>query len=111
MPLSQKLTGVISNPNLADIVLPGQHLQWQIDCRRGELGEQRLELTEYLAPKGRPLPDDSRANELKTYAKANLPTASAPDVAKAVDEIQFRAEFKKRLASQLNAWIAKKTPQ
>jgi aminopeptidase N len=53
--------------------------------------------------------DDSRANELKTYAKANLPPASAPDVAKAVDEIQFRAEFKKRLATQLNAWIEKKS--
>ena len=43
--------------------------------------------------------------ELKAYAKRNLPAASAPEVAKAVDEIQFRAEFRKRLASQLNAWI------
>jgi hypothetical protein len=55
--------------------------------------------------------DDSRAAELKAYAKTNLPAASAPDVAKAVDEIEFRAEFRKRLASQLNAWIAKKTQQ
>ena len=52
--------------------------------------------------------DESRTNELKTYAQANLPAASAPDVAKAVDEIQFRAEFKKRLASELNAWIENK---
>jgi aminopeptidase N len=52
--------------------------------------------------------DDSRAAELKTYAKTNLPLASGPEVAKVVDEIQFRAEFKKRLASQLNAWIEKK---
>jgi len=52
--------------------------------------------------------DESRANELKGYAKANLPAASAPDVAKAIDEIQFRAEFKKRLMTQLNAWIDKK---
>jgi len=51
--------------------------------------------------------DDSRAGELKSYAKTNLPAASAPEVAKAVDEIQFRAEFKKRLAAQLNAWIEK----
>ncbi|HEU5246272.1 MAG TPA: M1 family aminopeptidase, partial [Candidatus Udaeobacter sp.] len=49
--------------------------------------------------------DDSRAEELKTYAKNSLPAASAPEVAKAVDEIQFRSEFKKRLAPQLNAWI------
>jgi aminopeptidase N len=52
--------------------------------------------------------DDSRADELKTYAKNNLPAASAPEAAKAVDEIQFRAEFQKRLAAQLNHWIDKK---
>jgi aminopeptidase N len=52
--------------------------------------------------------DDSRATQLKTYAKTNLPLASGPEVAKVVDEVQFRAEFKKRLASQLNAWIEKK---
>jgi aminopeptidase N len=48
--------------------------------------------------------DNSRANELKSYAKNNLPPASTPAVAKAVDEIQFRAEFKKRLAAQLSTW-------
>jgi len=37
-----------------------------------------------------------------------LPPASAPDVAKVVDEIQFRTEFKKRLAPELNAWIEQK---
>ena len=51
--------------------------------------------------------EDSRADELKSYAKANLPPASVPDVAKVVDEVQFRAEFKKRLALQLNTWINK----
>ena len=51
--------------------------------------------------------EGSRANELKTYAKTNLPAESAPEVAKAVDEIQFRSEFKARLAGQLNAWIDK----
>ena len=52
---------------------------------------------------------DSRGNELRAYAKNNLPSASAPEVAKVVDEIQFRAELKKRLAAQLNAWIEKKS--
>jgi len=52
--------------------------------------------------------EDSRADELKSYAKANLPPASAPEVGKVVDEVRFRAEFKKRLAPQLNAWIDKK---
>jgi aminopeptidase N len=49
--------------------------------------------------------DDTRAAELKNYAKKNLPKATAPEVAKAVDEIQFRAEFRDRLASQLPALI------
>jgi aminopeptidase N len=52
--------------------------------------------------------DDSRAGELRTYAKNSLPAASAPQVAKALDEIQFRSEFKKRLAPQLIAWIDRK---
>jgi hypothetical protein len=49
--------------------------------------------------------DDWLADELRSYAKANLLAASASEVAKAVDEIQFRMEFKKRLSTQLSAWI------
>jgi len=49
--------------------------------------------------------EDSRANELKAYGKTNLPAESATEVAKAVDEIQFRSEFEKRLARQLSDWI------
>ncbi len=52
--------------------------------------------------------DESRANRLEAYAQANLPAASSPDVAKAVDEIQFRAEFKKRLTNELSAWVGQK---
>jgi hypothetical protein len=52
--------------------------------------------------------DDSRAEELRTYSKNSLPAASAPEVAKAVDEIQFRWRFKKRLVPQLSAWIDSK---
>jgi aminopeptidase N len=54
--------------------------------------------------------DRARADELKAYAKTNLPPASAKEVAKAVDEVEFRAEFKARLNPQLVAWIAR-TPQ
>jgi aminopeptidase N len=54
--------------------------------------------------------DDSRADELRHYAKKNLLQASAPEVAKAIDEIHFRSEFKKRLATQLNTWIDSKNP-
>jgi aminopeptidase N len=50
-------------------------------------------------------PDKSRADELRAYAKSNLPATSAHEVAKAVDEVEFRAEFKSRLAIQLSQWI------
>ena len=53
--------------------------------------------------------DDSRAEELRTYAKNSLPAASTPEVAKALNEVQFRAKFKKRIASQLSAWIDSKS--
>jgi aminopeptidase N len=53
--------------------------------------------------------DNSRAQELKAYAKNNLPVASASHVEKAVDEILFRSEFKKRLAAQLSIWLEGKT--
>jgi len=49
--------------------------------------------------------EKSRVEELKAYAKANLTAGSAKEVAKAVDEVEFRAEFKSRLAQQLKTWI------
>jgi len=49
--------------------------------------------------------DDSRADELRNYAKKNLPQSTAPEVAKVLDEIQFRAEFRDRFVSQLPALI------
>jgi aminopeptidase N len=49
--------------------------------------------------------DPAHVEELKTYAKASLPPSSAREVAKAVDEIEFRAGFKGRLLSQLTGWI------
>jgi len=49
--------------------------------------------------------DGSRADELKTYAEKNLAPASTPEVAKIVDEIQFRSQFRDRLVSQLPALI------
>ena len=49
--------------------------------------------------------EKSRAGELKVYAKANLHATSAKEIDKAVDEVEFRAEFKPRLAQQLKTWI------
>jgi aminopeptidase N len=50
--------------------------------------------------------DAARISELQRYAKSDLPPASAKDVAKAIDEVGFRAEFKPRLATQVAAWIS-----
>ena len=49
--------------------------------------------------------DASRTQELKTYAKNNLPAASAREVAKAMDEIQFRSEFKRRFVSKFSEFV------
>ena len=49
--------------------------------------------------------ESGRVSELKAYAKSNLAASSAKEVAKAVDEIEFRSEFKRRLIPQLTAWI------
>ncbi|MEP6956438.1 MAG: ERAP1-like C-terminal domain-containing protein, partial [Chthoniobacterales bacterium] len=48
--------------------------------------------------------DPARIAELQAYAKADLPPAAAKAVAKATDEITFRAEFKKRLIEQAESW-------
>lgn len=53
--------------------------------------------------------EPARIDELKAYAKASLPSSSAKEVAKTVDEMEFRSEFKQRLARQLNAWIEKRS--
>jgi aminopeptidase N len=49
--------------------------------------------------------DASRVQELRTYAENNLPAASAREVAKALDEIQFRSEFKRRFVSKFPEFV------
>jgi aminopeptidase N len=49
--------------------------------------------------------DASRVEELRTYAKNNLPAASTPEVAKAADEIQFRSELKRRFVSKFREFV------
>jgi aminopeptidase N len=54
--------------------------------------------------------DRSRAYELKAYAKASLPATAAKEVAKALEEVEFRADFKDRLLAQLGSWIEQHEP-
>jgi aminopeptidase N len=48
--------------------------------------------------------DAARISELERYAKSDLPQTAAKEVAKAIDEVGFRAEFKARLAAQIGNW-------
>ena len=50
--------------------------------------------------------DAARSSELERYAKSNLPQTAVKDVAKAIDEVGFRAEFKPRLLAQIAAWVS-----
>jgi aminopeptidase N len=50
--------------------------------------------------------DPARIAELERYAKSDLPPTAAKDVAKAVDEVGFRAELKPRLMTQIASWIS-----
>lgn len=70
------------------------------------LGKQdALSLNNYAAGLFTFFSNPKDAQMLERYAKTNLPPSSARSVAKAVEEIGFRAEFKKRLLPQLNTWI------
>src|SRR5262249_18066534 len=51
---------------------------------------------------------DSEA--LQKYAKTSLPDSSSKEIAKAVDEIEFRLEFKERLRPQLKSLIESQNP-
>ena len=50
--------------------------------------------------------DAAHISELERYAKSDLPPTAAKDVAKAIDEMGFRAEFKARLLKQIAARTA-----
>ena len=50
--------------------------------------------------------DAARISELERYAKSDLPQTAAKDVAKAIDEVGFRAEFKPRVLAQIAAWVS-----
>ncbi len=53
--------------------------------------------------------DPKEAGTLEKYAKSDLPPSAAKSVAKAVDEIGFRNEFKQRLLPQLKDWTEKES--
>jgi catechol 2,3-dioxygenase-like lactoylglutathione lyase family enzyme len=63
-------TNVLTFEKVSDVELSGaayERLQGVFGLRmrvvRLRLGDERIELTEYLTPRGRPIPDDSRSND------------------------------------------------
>jgi len=58
--------------------------------------------------------DAKDAGTLEVYAKSSLPPSATKAVAKTVDEIGFRAEFKQRFVPQFKSWLehqANETPR
>jgi hypothetical protein len=47
--------------------------------------------------------EPARIADLRRFAQSNLSASSAKQVALAVDEIEFRAEFRNRLGAQISA--------
>lgn len=68
-------TGVLPFEKIGDTELTGdaiEHLNGVFGARlrvaRLRLGEEHIELIEYLAPQGRPFPPDARSNDLAALA-------------------------------------------
>ena len=53
--------------------------------------------------------DAARIAELQRYAKSDLPPTAAKGVAKAIDEVGFRAEFKAPADHQIGTWLSDTT--
>jgi aminopeptidase N len=49
--------------------------------------------------------DPARIAELERYAKSDLAASAAKDVAKASDEVGFRADVKMRVTSEMATWL------
>ncbi|MDQ2919788.1 MAG: M1 family metallopeptidase, partial [Verrucomicrobiota bacterium] len=54
--------------------------------------------------------EPERIAELKAYAESDLPEASNKAVAKGLDEMSFRVDFKKRLEDQAASWSSSPRP-
>ncbi len=48
--------------------------------------------------------DEARAEELAAFAREHLPPEAEYEVAKAIDEVRFKAEMKKRVLPEITAW-------
>ncbi|HEV7868258.1 MAG TPA: M1 family aminopeptidase, partial [Chthoniobacteraceae bacterium] len=78
-----------------------------LDALLAKLGA--LDANEFVPHLFRPFSDEQRAQELETFARAKLPPDAAPQVAKAADEVRFKASLKKRLLPDIDAWLRERS--
>ena len=64
-----------------------------------------MRANDYVPGIFRAFSDAPRADELETFAKLHLPPDSAQPVARAADEIRFKAGLKERILPELDAWV------
>jgi aminopeptidase N len=76
----------------------------QLDPKLDALGKIR-----FIPNVTRGFSDAKRAAELEAYAQKNLPSDAKSEVAKAAEEIRFKADLKVRLLPEIAKWIAAKT--
>jgi aminopeptidase N len=69
-----------------------------------------LRVNEYIPDLFQVFHDPARAEELEKYAHAKLSSASARNVAEAVDEIRFKAELKAKILPEIAKWTAHHLP-
>jgi aminopeptidase N len=50
--------------------------------------------------------DPGRIAELEKYAKSDLPPSATKDIAKAIDEVGFRADMKLRVTAEMASWFS-----
>ncbi len=70
---------------------------------RLRLGDETIELTEYLAPKGRPIPDDMRAND-RAFQHAAIIVSDMPAAYERLK--RYKVESASTSPQQLPAWNA-----
>jgi aminopeptidase N len=81
--------------------------QANLDALLAKVGS--LDANSYVPGLFRPFADAARADELEAFASAKLPPEAQPQVARAADEIRFKAALKARLVPEIDAWCRART--
>ncbi len=109
--LTDQLPASLAVSLVSKVASQGEHpqLAWEfahknLDGLLAKLGS--LAADHYIPNLFRNFSDAKRADELESFAAMNLPPEASYSVAKASDDIRFKAELKQRLLPELDAWIS-----